>query len=208
MIRIPSLAPITTVLSSATPPFGNRSGLLPPKSCFWGSVACSSANQLHSGARSCGLSRIFFSKRWGWPLRRHFKTLKHGMDCGVADSHESCKVAEVKHGSVTLSIFKSQNSVRVTKKPAEGNEPQFEVKVYASFVIPFYEGSVRRTPRRSTLEKALKFADETAKRLAKDGARAEWLSGKDRRIYTLAKAAATKLGMEVDELCRNYVLGQ
>jgi hypothetical protein len=51
--------------------------------------------------------------------------------------------------------------------------PLIEFKTYDSFIIPHYEGSLRKTPRRSTLEKAKKFARETATRLNQDGARPE-----------------------------------
>ena len=60
-------------------------------------------------------------------------------------------------------------SVKVSKKPAEGaapgSAPEFETKYYDSFLIPYYEGSIRKCPRRSTLEKARKLAKETATRL-------------------------------------------
>jgi hypothetical protein len=87
----------------------------------------------------------------------------------------------------------------------EGSAPPIEFKTYDSFIIPYYEGSLRKTPRRSTLEKAEKFAKETATRLNKDGARAEFLSERDRRLFVLAKASAKSLGLEIDELCRKHV---
>lgn len=120
---------------------------------------------------------------------------------------EGNKVAEVKSGSVTVSIFQSQNSRKIFKQPVEGAYgPQLpEIKHYDSFVIPYYEGSVRKTPRRNTIEKAEKLAKEVAERLSKDGAKAEFLSEKDRRIYILARTSAKELGMDVDTACRKLV---
>ena len=59
--------------------------------------------------------------------------------------------------------------------------------------------------RRNTIEKAKKYAEEVATRLNRDGARAEFLTDRDRRIYTLAQAAAKSLGLEVDEICRRQL---
>ncbi len=54
------------------------------------------------------------------------------MDNGVENEKEGKKVAEVKVGSVTIAIFKSQNSVKVPKKPIPGTETagqqEFETK--------------------------------------------------------------------------------
>jgi hypothetical protein len=131
------------------------------------------------------------------------------VDNGVENNDQGKKVAEVKKGSVTIAIFKSQNSVRVLKKPLPGMEtvgqPEYEIKQYDSFIVPYYEGSIRKTPRRSTIEKATKLAEEVAERLNREGAKAAFFSEKDRRIFILAKAAAAKIGMEVDELCRKFV---
>ncbi len=120
------------------------------------------------------------------------------------------QVAEVTVGSVTLSIFFSLNRIKLAPETqvagTEGNgAPPIEFKTYDSFIIPYYEGSMRKTPRRSTLEKAKAFAKETATRLNKDGARAEFLSERDRRLFVLAKASAESLGLEIDELCRKHV---
>jgi len=131
------------------------------------------------------------------------------MDNVVENEDHGKKVAEKKAGSVTITVFKSQNSVKVPKKPVPGTEiagqPDFETKHYDSFILSYYEGSIRKTPRRSTLEKAIKLAKEVADRLNKEGAAAEFISEKDRRIYLLARAAARKIDMAVDELCRKFV---
>jgi len=142
-------------------------------------------------------------------LRRHFQTVQRGVDNGTQNENQGKKAAEVKRGSVTVAIFKSRNSVKVLKKPVPGMEtagqPEYETKHYDSFIVPYYEGSIRKTPRRSTLEKATKLAEEIAERLNREGAKAAFFSEKDRRIFILAKAAAAKIGMEVDELCRKFV---
>jgi len=118
-------------------------------------------------------------------------------------------VSEVTVGSVTIPIFYSPNRTKIPSKApdvAAGEEPApAEFKIYDSYVLVFYEGSLRQTPRRSTLEKAKKFAKETAGRLNRDGARAEFLSERDRRIFILAKTTANALHLDVDELCRKHV---
>jgi hypothetical protein len=85
--------------------------------------------------------------------------------------------------------------------------PGGSYRTYESFIIPHYEGSIRKTPRRSSLEKAKNFAEETATRLNGDWARAEFLSEKDRRIYALARVSARSQGLELDELCRKFASG-
>ena len=131
------------------------------------------------------------------------------MNENIEKGQEGKKVAEVTVGSVTIEIFQSRNSAKVLKKPAQGASPasprEFEIKYYDSFLVPYYEGSLRKVPRRSTLEKAQKLAKETATRLNKDGARAEFLSERDRRIYFLARVSAAKLGLDVDTACRKLV---
>ena len=118
-------------------------------------------------------------------------------------------VEEVTVGSVTIPIFYSPNRIKIPGEApvvgADGAEtPVDEFKIYDSYILVFYEGSLRKTPRRSTLEKAKTFAKETAGRLNRDGARADFLSERDRRVFVLAKASAAKLHLEVDELCRKY----
>jgi len=139
-------------------------------------------------------------------LNPHFKTVKLEVDSSSQKEQEGNKVDEAKSGSVTVSIYKSRNSRKVRKQPVEGappsSTPEFEIKHYDSFVIPYYEGSIRKTPRRNTLEKAKKLATEVAERLNKDGAKADFLSERDRRIYILARASAKSLGMDVDAACR------
>lgn len=142
-------------------------------------------------------------------MRRHPQPLKLIMENGVQNGAEGKLVAEEKVGAVTIPIFYSPNRVKILmKKSAEGGitgEAEFEIRSYDSYIIPYYEGSIRKTPRRSSLEKAKKFANDTATRLNRDGARADFLSEKDRRIYVLAKASARTLNLEVDEACRKFV---
>jgi len=111
-------------------------------------------------------------------------------------------------GSVTIYIYRSQNS-RWLDVESQGPDGKTVIerkrKTYDSFIVPYYEGSIRKTPRRSTLDKAKKLAKEVAKRLSRDGARAEFFSERDRRIFILAKIAADEVGMEVDEICRKHV---
>jgi hypothetical protein len=118
-------------------------------------------------------------------------------------------VAEESAGSVTLRIYFAPTRVKIPKPEEEPGAPggpsDFEYRAYDSFIIPYYEGSIRKTPRRSTLENAKEFAKDTAKRLNKDGAKAEFLSEKDRRIYILARVCAKTQGLDVDELCRKHV---
>jgi integrase len=117
-------------------------------------------------------------------------------------------VAEESVGSVTIFIYRSLNSCWVKKKiiqPDGATVVTKELKVYESFVVPYYDGSIRKTPRRSTLVKAQKLAKEVATRLNRDGARAEFFSERDRRILVFAKRAALSTGMEVDEICRKFV---
>lgn len=164
---------------------------------------------MHFSSPSRGVVFIFFKESWGGCLNANPNCLKLRVDENIKKGQEGKKVDEVTVGSVTIEIFQSRNSAKVRKKPAEGspagNTPEFEIKYYDSFLIPYYEGSIRKVPRRSTLEKAQKLAKETATRLNKDGARAEILSERDRRIYVLAKASAQKLGMDVDAACRKLL---
>jgi hypothetical protein len=131
------------------------------------------------------------------------------VDRNGANGWEGNKVDEAKSGSVTVSIYRSRNSRKVRKKPVEGappdSIPEFEIRYYDSFVIPYYEGSIRKTPRRNTLEKAKELADEVAKRLNRDGAKADFLSEQDRRIYILARTSARTLHMDVDSACRKLL---
>ena len=154
----------------------------------------------------CGVAFIFPKESEGRSLNPHFKTVKRGVDSNGQNAQEGNKVDEAKSGSVTVSIYQSRNCRKVRKRMVEGGlqsgTPEFEIKYYDSFVISYYEGSIRKTPRRNTLEKARKLASEVAKRLNKDGAKADFLSEKDRRIYILARASAKSLGMDVDAACR------
>ncbi len=142
-------------------------------------------------------------------MRRHLKTVHRGVDNGVEKEDLGKKVDEVTVGSVTVPIFFSPTRIKVSKPtfdPANaGNgSAQMEYKTYDSFVITYYEGSVQQTRRRNTLAKAKNFAKETADRINKEGARAVFFSEKDRRIFVLARAAAKKVEMEVDEICRKF----
>ena len=164
---------------------------------------------LHFSALRRGLGLHFLKESEGRCLIHELKDLKLRMN-DAENEIQGKKVAEVTVGSVTLSIFFSLNRIKlVPETPVAGTEgngaPPIEFKTYDSFIIPYYEGSLRKTPRRSTLEKAKKFATETATRLNKDGARAEFLSERDRRLFVLAKASAKSLGLEIDELCRKHV---
>jgi integrase len=79
-----------------------------------------------------------------------------------------------------------------------------ESKVYQSFQVAHYEGARRILQRRNTLDKAKALAKEIANRLSRDGARAQYLTEKNRRVLILAQTATSPLGMEVDEVCRRY----
>lgn len=140
-------------------------------------------------------------------MKRERKVLYRNVGTNGSNGYEGNKVDEAKSGSVTVPIFQSQNSRKIFKQPVEGTYGPLlpEIKYYDSFVITYYEGSVRKTPRRNTLEKAKKLAEEVAKRLSKDGAKAEFLSERDRRILVLARNSAQTLGMDVDSACRKLV---
>ena len=79
-----------------------------------------------------------------------------------------------------------------------------ESKIYQSFQVAHYEGNRRILQRRNTLDKAKALAKEIANRLSRDGARAQYLTEKDRRVLILAQTATAPLGLEVDEVCRRY----
>lgn len=112
-------------------------------------------------------------------------------------------VKEVTVGSVSIPIYYAPVTILVATPVTGGNgEKEMKPKTYESYVVCFYEGSVRVQRRRKNLEKAEELARETAKRLNKDGARAEFLTERDRRIYTLALGAVKPLGIEVDDVCR------
>jgi len=132
------------------------------------------------------------------------------MSAGVANELEASPIDPVKVGSATVSIYFAPTTIKVPAKKVEGTEPAadaaaFTLKTYPSYIISYYEGSVRMLRRRNTLEKARKYAKEVATRLNRDGARAEFLTDRDRRIYTLAQAAAKATGLEVDEVCRRQL---
>lgn len=132
------------------------------------------------------------------------------MGNGVPTDPKDQPIDEVKVGSVVISIYPSPIIAKVKPKVAErGGAETLSVtepatKTYESYLIPHYEGSERVITRRSTIGGARKYAKEVATRLSRDGARAEFLTDMDRRIYTLAQAAVRPMGMEVDEVCRRY----
>jgi hypothetical protein len=76
------------------------------------------------------------------------------------------------------------------EQPATNGSAVEEFKKYDSYVITYYEGSLRIQKRRNSLQRARIFAAEIAERLQEDGAKAHFMSEQDRRIYILAKAAA------------------
>ena len=143
-------------------------------------------------------------------LRRPLETIKQIVDKSVENEDQGKKVAEVTVGSVTVPIFCSPTRIKIsrptsTSDNAGNGTSETQYKTYESYVITFYEGSIRQVRRRNTLDKARKFAEEIAKRINQEGARAAFFSEKDRRIFVLAKVAAAKTGMEVDELCRKFI---
>lgn len=133
------------------------------------------------------------------------------MSAGVTIELEASPIDPVRVGSVAVSIYHAPVTIKVrATKIDEGAEPApdaaaFTLKTYDSFAIAYYEGSVRVVRRRNTLEKARKYAKEVATRLNRDGAHAEFLTDRDRRIYTLAQAAEKAIGLEADEVCRRQL---
>ena len=122
------------------------------------------------------------------------------MDIGVS-SKERKPVATVTVGSVAISIYAAPVTV---KAAANGDAASATVKTYESFQVAHYEGARRILQRRNTLDKAKALAKEIANRLSRDGARAQYLTEKDRRVLILAQTTAAPLGLEVDEVCRRY----
>jgi integrase len=122
------------------------------------------------------------------------------MAIGVS-SKERKPVATVSVGSVAIHIY----AAPVTVRPASGDTASAAVKTYDSFQVAHYEGARRILQRRNTLDKAKALAKEIANRLNRDGARAQYLTEKDRRLLILAQTTAAPLGLEVDEVCRRYV---
>ena len=127
------------------------------------------------------------------------------MYTGVANEVERRPIDAVSVGSVTIPISFAPVTVKVRKPAADGNGAgQDEFKTYDSYIFSYYEGSVRVQRRGNTLERARKRAKETATRLNRDGARAEFMTERDRRIYVLAQLACKPLNLDVDEACRRY----
>ena len=127
------------------------------------------------------------------------------MGNGAQNDSERKPIDEVSVGSVTIPIYFAPVTIKVGKAAADGTgAPQGEFKTYDSFSIAYYEGSVRVQQRRNTLERARERAKEVAARLNRDGARAEFITERDRRIFALAQLAAKPLGLEVDEVSRRY----
>lgn len=114
-------------------------------------------------------------------------------------------VEEVKAGSVTVWIRHAPRTVHAKRNQTNGVGAtalaESDSKTYDSFIVEYYQGRKRRQTRCSKIEKARKLAKEVAQRLASDGVQAEFLTEFDRRIYVLAQAEATSLGLEVDTAC-------
>jgi hypothetical protein len=128
------------------------------------------------------------------------------MAIGVS-SKERKPVATVTVGSVAISIYAAPVTVRAAMPAAEDSSSAAsatESKVYQSFQVAHYEGNRRILQRRNTLDKAKALAKEIANRLSRDGARAQYLTEKDRRVLILAQSTTAPLGLEVDEVCRRY----
>jgi integrase len=116
-------------------------------------------------------------------------------------------VEEVRAGSVVIPIYRSPFTLKLKPRKnagSNGGVPAAATKTYDSFVLAYYEGSVRHVTRRNKLGKARALAKEVAVRLNRDGVRAEYLTEKDRRILTFAKRAVEPIGLEVDEACRKF----
>jgi hypothetical protein len=111
-------------------------------------------------------------------------------------------VEEVKAGSVTVWIRHAPRTVNAKGMQTNGAEAATLAgpgsKTYDSFIIEYYQGRERRQTRCSKIDKARKLAKEIAQRLACDGAKAQFLTEFDRRIYVLAQAEAKSLCLEVD----------
>ena len=117
--------------------------------------------------------------------------------------NEKKPVVTVTAGSVAIPIYAAP--VRISKKAAANGADAVATKTYQSFQIAHYEGARRILQRRNTLDRAKSLAREIATRLNRDGARAAYLTEKDRRMLILAQLAVQPLGMEVDEVCRTFV---
>ena len=128
------------------------------------------------------------------------------MAIGIS-SKERKPVATVTVGSVAISIYAAPVTVRAATPAAADSSSAAsatESKTYQSFQVAHYEGARRILQRRNTLDKAKALAKEIANRLSRDGARAQYLTEKDRRVLILAQTATAPLGLEVDEVCRRY----
>lgn len=128
------------------------------------------------------------------------------MAIGIS-SKERKPVATVMVGSVAISIYAAPVTVRAATPAAADSSSAAsatESKVYQSFQVAHYQGARRILQRRNTLDKAKALAKEIANRLSRDGARAQYLTEKDRRVLILAQTTTAPLGLEVDEVCRRY----
>ena len=120
------------------------------------------------------------------------------MAIGVS-SKERKPVATVTVGSVAISIYAAPVTVRAAMPAAADSScaaSATESKVYQSFQVAHYEGNRRILQRRNTLDKAKALAKEIANRLSRDGARAQYLTEKDRRVLILAQTTTAPLGLE------------
>jgi hypothetical protein len=105
---------------------------------------------LHFSALRRGLGLPFIKESEGRCLIHQLKALKLLMN--DADNQIKGKqVAEVTVGSVTILIFFSLNRIKLVPEApvagVEGSAPPLEFETYDSFIIPYYEGSLRKTPR-------------------------------------------------------------
>lgn len=127
------------------------------------------------------------------------------MKNGAENERERKPIEQVKVGSVTVSIYHAPVTIKLKPVLDEKSGALAPItKTYDSYFVAYYEGSKRVMRRRKTLEKARTLAKEIAARLNRDGARAEFMLERDRRIYVLSKIAAKSVGLEVDEICRRY----
>jgi integrase len=125
-------------------------------------------------------------------------------------SKERKAVAIVSVGSVAIPIYAAPVTLKkahpaTDAKLMQKGDAVVEVKTYQSFQIAHYEGNQRILQRRRTLESARALAREIATRLNREGARANYVNEKDRRVLILAQLAVQPMGMEVDEVCRTFM---
>jgi hypothetical protein len=171
-VRIPSLAPnfhrIGAVPALALGTHPGRRPLKRPRPGFLpNSLLANAPSRIRRQPQ-----KMFEESAGGWLKPKQQLTNLRVADA-AATRGEGKKVDQVTRGSVTISVYGSENKVKV---PIPEQPAEFELKVYESYITPFYEGRCRKTPRRSTREKVRNLAAQLATRLSQDGARAECLS--------------------------------